>query len=1768
MEKAKIFSKADSTLSVKDFKDHQGVYSSFECVQTVEISNTRANSTPVAISFEDDDIIALRFEDGSEWIGYPDDVKDIYGEVATRSDGVFIFNAHLNDQNSTTRGGIKSALVKVLNIFRPKVIPVAAKYTAKRLAEGYDKKTVPVPGIYNVSDSFTIEPWDAPSEVSKKYLVLIHGTLSTTRDAFGELNANNNSTWDQIFSLYKNRTIALEHWTLSESPIANAIDFLKACPDEFEFDIVSHSRGGLIADIISKCDHRNKIRGFSQEELEMIETEDQVSYDLMLTLNKLIEDKKLTIGKVIRVAAPSSGTTILSRRVDHFFNLMLNGIGLAFGIKNPIYDVVKSFLLEVIAQKADPEAMPGLNSMMPESTFQKVFNYTENRVVGELYTISGDAEIGSLSLDSIYVILANLFYRVPNDLVVDTDRMLHGVPRVSGTRDYLSKDSDTNHFNYFSNKNTCDVILQALMATPEQPALDYNPILISEENRGVLLSPLSFKKVHYPIEDISGDRTIIILIPGIMGSTLSKGNKEQWVDFPSMNMGGIPTNLHIHSDNVVADGVIKNYYDDCVKHLKKEYDVITFPFDWRESLSIAATELQALLGNVLRNHAGNDVHIVAHSMGGLVVRQLMMDHGAFWKKFKATSNTKYIMLGTPWLGSYLIMEVLTGHGGKVKQLAAIDFKHNRKDLLEVFWKYPGVFELLPLNTNPARDFATVAFWSNIKKAANIKRMPSPSSKKTSLNNFKTYRNNVLKFINQIKTEDFKDVYYICGAADQTVNSYVLKKRHFSKHKKLVYWATSRGDGSVTWETGIPKALNTKNLYYSRTTHGELANEAYIFEGISDLLSKGTTDKLLTNEPISRGVEIKSEAYEYAVPPHDINKAMGVLFNAQKPVVTDVEEINVEIINGDLTVSNYPVMVGHFFNDLIFSAEKALDRALDERLSQRHAIGYYPGKIGESEVFFNLNTNPKGAIICGLGKTNELTIYLLSKTVEMATLKYAMFMRDNYTLSRAKKYANGISFILIGIGYGNLSINDSVKGILLGVSKANSYIKSKGEGLKLIKNIEFVNYYESIASQAYWSISRIGDSDKRIVIKLKKGITRKSGSKKKVAFINDGYSSWQRLDVSGILGNSEKELNTVVGFSYNSSNGYARVEREAVHVALKQVDTLLKQIIEIQRFDFKLSKTLFELLIPNNFKNIIRNQNNLVLKLDKDAAKIPWELFHDFTSDETPAAVSSGLIRQLLTDDSEQFTETAVSNINVLVIGDPDYDGSLPQLPAAEEEGKRVASVLRNQNYNTKALVTKNKPHEIMLDLFSEKYKILHFSGHGLYTPEEGKVGIVIGDGLYIDPPMLKQLGYVPEFVFINCCLSGKIGATDNPYRRDRYKFAANVGTQLIEMGVKAIVVAGWEVDDAAAKTFSDTFYDNMLEGYEFGRAVQLARQKCYDTHPNTNTWGAYQCYGNQFYKFNDRQKKEKHNYDYVIVSQIYTDLENLFSSIRYKKRDEKEIIKKLKDILKNADIANLTDATIIEKEALIYDEIGMSKIAVQKFEELFESIDGDFSMKALEQYCINKTYYEITKDSHDAILKRIENLLLIGKNPSRLNIVGNAFKHATVHVKGKKKQEYLISSYQKYKTSIENNQKRKGDYYDALSNIIYVGHLLEKEKESTLLACLHESGLMDAAENDIDAYLKDIYQNLDSSNKAEMKIYKFLGIIEICLCQMIVTDMDEKVLSTEIIDRYLELFRIFFSPRYIKMEIKEIEFFLSFVTSPKKRTHLEKITKVLEGLIS
>ena len=294
----------------------------------------------------------------------------------------------------------------------------------------------------------------------------------------------------------------------------------------------------------------------------------------------------------------------------------------------------------------------------------------------------------------------------------------------------------------------------------------------------------------------------------------------------------------------------------------------------------------------------------------------------------------------------------------------------------------------------------------------------------------------------------------------------------------------------------------------------------------------------------------------------------------------------------------------------------------------------------------------------------------------------------------------------------------------------------------------------------------------------------------------------------------------------------------------------------------LGHMLFQLLVPVEFKATARKANNLILVVDENTANLPWELLE---ADAKPLVRTTRMVRQFMTS---RFRREIIRTdaLSACVIANPstegyhaqfggagwkprlDADGKprpdrLPSLDGAAREGEAVVRILEGAGYNVSHAPPDALAGDVFSRLFARPCRILVVAAHGIYAKRGAdghyRSGVVLSDGLLLSAAEIGLMEIVPDLVFLSCCHLGKIGTGEGDQR-----LAASLARELIDMGVRCVVAAGWEVRDDAALSFSETFFNQMaVRGARFADAVLLARQATLDAHPDCNTWGAYQAYG-------------------------------------------------------------------------------------------------------------------------------------------------------------------------------------------------------------------------------------------------------------------------------------------------------------------------------------
>jgi hypothetical protein len=245
--------------------------------------------------------------------------------------------------------------------------------------------------------------------------------------------------------------------------------------------------------------------------------------------------------------------------------------------------------------------------------------------------------------------------------------------------------------------------------------------------------------------------------------------------------------------------------------------------------------------------------------------------------------------------------------------------------------------------------------------------------------------------------------------------------------------------------------------------------------------------------------------------------------------------------------------------------------------------------------------------------------------------------------------------------------------------------------------------------------------------------------------------------------------------------------------------------------------------------------------------------------------SRGLTRQLRTTFAPppEPPPPARRKLSVLVVADPADDAPLP---GAQAEGEEVAGlfesfngVYRELSYNQVEVVRLFGPFEatrtnVLRHLMFTNYDVLHFAGHCVFDPEEpSNSGWIFSRRERLTANELNRVDRIPKFIFSNACESG---ITPDRSELRTAALAPSFAEAFFQRGVANFICTAWPVDDQAARRFARRLYSGLLGLIKVGEpepmhvAMREARVEI-ATRAGGRTWGAYQHYGNPYFRFFD-----------------------------------------------------------------------------------------------------------------------------------------------------------------------------------------------------------------------------------------------------------------------------------------------------------------------------
>lgn len=289
---------------------------------------------------------------------------------------------------------------KILQVLTFPIVRAAGRLIGEPLVRWWEEQNRPYGVRWFQPDNYRSRPgpnltasdWDTLD--GRRALLFVHGTFSTSSGGFGGIPGR---VMDGLATRYEGRIFALDHPSLSATPIDNASWFLQQVPPgvSLDVDIVAHSRGGLVARVLAG--------GHPASGLDLT---------------------PLSVRSVVCAGTPNHGTPLADpQHLSGLCDRLATAANLIPGFPaSDVVDVVM-LLVQYVAQGV-LVGLRGLEVMNPNSAFLDELNQTPSREVA-FRGIAADYEPDARGMKRVLagakdIGIDAIFEGAENDLVVPT----------------------------------------------------------------------------------------------------------------------------------------------------------------------------------------------------------------------------------------------------------------------------------------------------------------------------------------------------------------------------------------------------------------------------------------------------------------------------------------------------------------------------------------------------------------------------------------------------------------------------------------------------------------------------------------------------------------------------------------------------------------------------------------------------------------------------------------------------------------------------------------------------------------------------------------------------------------------------------------------------------------------------------------------------------------------------------------------------------------------------------------------------------------------------------------------------------------------------------------------------------------------------------------------------------------------------------------------------------------------------------------------------
>jgi hypothetical protein len=557
-------------------------------------------------------------------------------------------------------------------------------------------------------------------------------------------------------------------------------------------------------------------------------------------------------------------------------------------------------------------------------------------------------------------------------------------------------------------------------------------------------------------------------------------------------------------------------------------------------------------------------------------------------------------------------------------------------------------------------------------------------------------------------------------------------------------------------------------------------------------------------------------------------------------------LRVLVTRGSITQISAPVIVVGTYKGIApteGSALGAINSAIDQWVARACDRGMMGSELGQ--LFFipvpQQQIAAESVLLAGMG---DYGVFDYSDLCYLA-------MNVCYAVSALKK--GSFATVLIGSGEGNLEVEAAMRGLLSGICDALHHVEPD----ERIKSVEIVEYSESRYQEIVRIVRQI-ETDKSIEhIRLVVEERKLRDVKKPRARKGKSNAAATKPDADTRFVNRITIEHNAEGYSFAALTENAVVPVRQIEVKKYFTDGITKQlkISDTAERRQQFGSLFHRYVFPQDFEQLIGNNQPLTLVVDSTTAGLPWEMAC-FGSKQNLTYFGLGLklTRQFRTmlAGAPGIAPPLNKSLRALVIADPAPEPEL-KLEGAAKEGKKVVEMLNNfkaakANDPDWRITIEDRigsdrcdPVEILELIVNGTFDVIHYSGHGFFDEQHPiNGGWVFGKDTILSAGEIFRLRQVPRLVFANACFSAVTNNGEVPSPRASNRKLAGLAEAFFERGVQNYIGTGWEVNDSAAELFAQVFYEQALTGKFLGDALAEARRAIFKSGP---TWGAYQHYG-------------------------------------------------------------------------------------------------------------------------------------------------------------------------------------------------------------------------------------------------------------------------------------------------------------------------------------